>query len=214
MSIGSLSDITLQYLESKGIQSILDEAMHNVVLQMPEDPLAFLEKEFRRPTPVQVILTGPCGSGKTTLAAKLAAHYGIAHVSATVKDVGDVAMPADMLRELKGLQQEGKGWVLDGFPQTRADAIQLQTSGISPQLLFELQVPPGVALVRATAHAGASSKHTEDAAPIVKSYHLYDVRRTEIVTSYKPFYRAIDATVAAEEVAANVMKAIDTLHLS
>ncbi|KAG5504136.1 hypothetical protein JIQ42_05968 [Leishmania sp. Namibia] len=214
MSTGSLSVATLQYFESKGIQSILDEAMHNLMLEMPEDPLAFLEEAFRRPTPVHVILTGPRGSGKTTLAGRLGAHYGIVHVAAPTAAATDVAMPADVLRELRGLQKEGKGWVLDGFPQTRADVIQLQTSGISPQLVFELQVPPGVAVRRAITGAADSPGHPEDAAAVAKCHELYDVRRMEVITSYRPCYRGIDATGTADEVAADVVRAIDALHLS
>ncbi|KAG5481925.1 hypothetical protein LSCM1_05635 [Leishmania martiniquensis] len=213
MSTGSLSAAALQYFESKGIQFILDEAMHNLVLEMPEDPLAFLENAFRRPTPVRVILTGSCGSGKTTLATKIAAHYGIAHVAAPAAAAQDADVPTGVLMKLGCLQKEGKGWVLDGFPQTRADVIQLQTSGISPQLVFELQVPLEVAVARVTAAATDAPNHLQDATAIAKSNALYNVRRIEIINCYKPCYRGIDATRPADEVAADVVKAIDALHL-
>ncbi|CBZ25177.1 conserved hypothetical protein [Leishmania mexicana MHOM/GT/2001/U1103] len=212
MSTGTISAAALQYFESKGIQLILEEAMHDLVLEMPEDPLVFLEEAFRRPTPVHVIIIGPCGSGKTTLAATLAAHYGVTHVAATPAVAGDMVMPADVLGELKRLQKDGRGWVLDGFPQTRADAIQLQTSGISPQHVFELQIPASVALERATASAADPSKHTEEPTAIAKNYEHYEVRRIEITTSYQHCYRGVDATVSAEEVAAEVMKTIDAFQ--
>ncbi|KAG5508702.1 hypothetical protein JKF63_05200 [Porcisia hertigi] len=214
MSTGSVSDATLEYFNSKGIQSILEEAMHNLVLEMPEDPLTFLDEVFRRPTPVRVILTGPRGSGKTTLAAKLAAHYGVAHVLASAATVDDVAMPGDVLEELKSLQRKGKGWVLDGLPQTRAEVIQLQTLGVSPQHVFELQVPLGVVLERFTATATGTSSQLESLEAIAKSQKLYNVRRIEIVTSYQRCYHAIDATPPAEQVTADVIRAIDTLQRS
>ncbi|GET87355.1 hypothetical protein, conserved [Leishmania tarentolae] len=213
MSVGSISAESVQYFETKGISSILDEAMHNLMLEMPSDPLAFLEEAFRRPTPVHVMITGPQGSGKTTLAAKLAARYGITHVSATPQAAGDMSMPSDVLSELKHLHKEGKGWVLDGFPQSRVDAIQLQTSGISPQLVFELQVPLSVAMQRATAGVADPSKCQQEASALADKYEHYDVRRIEVTNSYQHCYRVIDATAPAEEVAAEVVKTIDALNL-
>lgn len=102
----------------------------------PDDP--------RRPVRLNLALIGPPGSGKGTQAIRLAATYGIPHVStgdilrASVRDgtplgklvaatlasgalVGDDLI-TDLVRERLGQPDARAGFVLDGFPRTMVQA--------------------------------------------------------------------------------------------
>jgi adenylate kinase len=213
MSTGSLSAETLEYFKAKNIQSILDEALHNLVQAMPDDPLKFLEDALRSPTPLRVILLGPPGSGKSTLAAKLAERYGAVHIDASPNAAkGEVMAAADILPRITEVHKSGKGWVLDGFPETRADTIQLQVSGVSPQRVFELQAPVSTTMAR-IANNGSEASHASEST-IRQRYRYYDMRKTEVAAAYRTCYVELSANGSSDELMEEVMKEIDALSLS
>ncbi|KPA77748.1 hypothetical protein ABB37_06595 [Leptomonas pyrrhocoris] len=213
MSTGSLSEETVRYFEEKNISFILDEAMHNVMQAMPEDPLQFLEDTLRKPTPLRVMVVGPPGSGKSTLAAKLAERYGVVHVDASPNAAtGEITAAADILPRITEAHKSGRGWVLDGFPERRANTIQLQAYGVSPQMVFELQAPVGITMARITSNRNEGSHVSEDA--IMQRYRYYDMRRAEVAAAYHTCYTGVSAAGSREEVLEQVSKAIDGLKLS
>ena len=100
--------------------------------------------DLRLPVPLNVVLIGPPGSGKGTQAVRLAAKYGIPHIStgdilrASVRDgtplgqrvaatlasgalVSDELI-TDLVRERLAQPDARAGFVLDGFPRTVVQA--------------------------------------------------------------------------------------------
>lgn len=121
---------------------------------------------------VRLIIFGRQGAGKGTQCARLAEHYGVPHIStgdmlrAAVRDGTDFGrkakefmdagqlLPDDIMVGLVGERLEApdaaRGWLLDGFPRTPAQAEALGTvTGDQPfDLAVNLEVPPEVVIER------------------------------------------------------------------
>lgn len=127
------------------------------------DAASFQERVGR---PIGVIFLGPPGAGKGTQAARLAAHLGVPRIStgemlrdaiAERSPLGKEAnpqmergelVPDDLLIGLirKRITQEdcARGFILDGFPRTLAQARSLAEMGLSDPSgwsVFEVEVP-------------------------------------------------------------------------
>lgn len=109
---------------------------------------------------MNLIILGAPGSGKGTQAVKIKERYGVAHIStgdilrAEVKAETELGLRAKSIMEAgqlvsdeivlamvgKRLQQEDcrQGWILDGFPRTRAQAEGLEGILAEQELSLEL----------------------------------------------------------------------------
>lgn len=171
MTTGKISEDASKYFEEKKIKSLLEEAMHDLLLNLPEDPLVFLQKSFSRQTPFRIMMAGGPGSGKGTQCKMLAEKYNIRVINARQLLLRELeegteishrieaflrkgALVPDeiyvelIIREVREAEKHYKGWVLDGFPQNRGHAISLQNAGISPQKFFYLSIPEEMAAER------------------------------------------------------------------
>jgi len=111
-----------------------------------------------------IIFCGAPGSGKGTQCAKLVAEFGYNHLSTgyllrdAVKANTDLGKQANAFMEkgelvpdnlVIGVVQEqmnkpelkNKGWILDGFPRTKAQAEALAKAGLVPDKIICLEVP-------------------------------------------------------------------------
>lgn len=171
MTTGKISEESLKYFEEKKIKALLEEAMHDLLLNLPDDPLVFLQNSFSRRTPLRLMVSGGPGSGKGTQCKILANKYNILVINARdliLRELDDAtevshriesylrkgALVPDeiyvelIIREVLEAEKHYKGWVLDGFPQNRGHAISLQNAGISPQKFFYLSIPEEMAAER------------------------------------------------------------------
>lgn len=120
----------------------------------------------------RLIVFGRQGAGKGTQCARLAAHYGIPHIStgdmlrAAVRDGTEFGLKAKEFMDagrllpddiMVGLVAErlaqpdaAEGWILDGFPRTppQADALAEVTGDHPVDLAVELEVPTEVVIER------------------------------------------------------------------
>lgn len=123
---------------------------------------------------MNVVLMGPPGSGKGTQASELAAERGLAHIAtgfilrnavkagtglgrqveAVLADGGLVpdAIMMDLIEEHLAAPTAQQGWLLDGFPRTRPQALGLQArlSGLGQTIdrVVVLDVPDDVIVAR------------------------------------------------------------------
>jgi adenylate kinase len=189
---------------------------------------------------LNILLLGPQGSGKGTQARRISAEYGVPHVATgdmlreaiaagtelgrKVKPIlarGDLVPDEDMIwliRERLSRDDTAKGFVLDGFPRTMAQAealdAMLREIGRELTIVFELQLPEAVCIERLLRRARLEGR-VDDTPEVVK--HRLDLyhRETEPLIEH---YRAtgklvgIHADRPIPEVFAEIQEALD--HLS
>lgn len=200
MSAGELSDESIAYLEKNNIKPLLEELFHDVLMHLPDNPLEFLLKALCGKTTLRLIIVGPVGSGKQTQSQLVAQKYGVVHVKAEdvfreemakgTEEGGRVALclregtplPNDLAAELitRRLKMEdaaSKGWVLDGFPLMRAQALHLQAAGLSPLLVVMLHVPTEVSVERCVGCQKDPATQRKDCAE--RFFFGRDARRNE-----------------------------------
>lgn len=248
MTTGQISEEALKYFEEKRIKALLEEAMHNLLLNLPDDPLAFLQQTFSVSTPIRIIFAGGPGSGKGTQSQLLAEKYNLLAINSRKLLIREYEEGTEMghriesylrkaalvpdeiyveliLREVRKAEQEYKGWVLDGFPQTRSHAIYLQNAGVSPQKFFYLSIPEEVAAKRCLGRrvkALPSEKNSlvsalmPDDSPdgIASRLSHFLARKDELLDSYAPFFVRIPGNGTIEEVNKEICEQIDNLDIA
>jgi len=108
--------------------------------------------------PPRICIIGPCGSGRTLQCKLVAKQYGLVHVDLaplirayqkengmTIEDIPPEFMSDEELcsvvgRRLKQTDCARKGWVLDGFPKTPAQAEFLRQSHLWPTRLVQIKI--------------------------------------------------------------------------
>ncbi|CCD17570.1 unnamed protein product [Trypanosoma congolense IL3000] len=259
MSTGQLSAEAVEYLEKKRVTYLLEELFHDVLRHLPENPLEFLLNALDNKTTLQLIIVGPPGSGKQTQARRIAKRYGAVHVRAQDLFLREVAnktpegeiiercmaegeeVPTHITSELviRRLKEEDvvkRGWVLEGFPQTRSQALRLQTAGLPPLLFIVLDVDSEMSVKRCMGrqydpitqniyHADylpppvgmqveRLSPEDGSRAAVASGWKYFDARRDELVECYEPFYVRIEGSRTFEEVFTEICEQVDSRFAS
>ncbi|XP_061117703.1 adenylate kinase 8 [Conger conger] len=157
------------YAEKHEIFDLVQLMVTNLLVDKPEDPLQYLIDYLKRGTldVPRVMLLGPPASGKRTIAKQLCEHSHAVHVTASgvLKGDTELARRAQLHRDqqqevpselwIRLLQQRlsrtdcvQQGWVLEGIPQNRQDALLLQELGIAPDHVVMLEAPDAVLIHR------------------------------------------------------------------
>ena len=161
--------------------------------------------------PLDLLLLGVQGSGKGTQAKRLAAEYGLEHLSTgdmlrqaiaegtelgwrvkPILEAGDL-VPDDLMIELirKRLEapEAAVGFILDGFPRTmaQADALDSMLAEIDRPLsvVLELQVPDDVAIQRLRKRAVEEGRSDDTPEAIANRIDLYHRETKPLVSHYR-----------------------------
>lgn len=161
----------LAYLETKKVERLMEYLYHELLLALPADPLAHLSKLLETPETPKIIIAGPPAGGKGTQCEMIAKKYGVVHISTgdLLRDetrkgtplgkqaqtymsqgalVPDSLITQLVAARLKQDDVQSRGWLLDGFPRTRTQALNLQQMGIIPSVVIVLEVPDEVVASR------------------------------------------------------------------
>ena len=152
------------YASKQGIEALLSLLLQKVLIERPEDPVAYLINVLKEWSPRMVVTLGPPASGKYTLASLLAERLALEHVSPSDLVEGMIAsdtviggemqryldrgmsIPDELiepivLARLRERDCRDKGWVMDGWPRTAEQAQRLVDQELLPQIAVVLQVP-------------------------------------------------------------------------
>jgi adenylate kinase len=186
--------------------------------------------------PMRLLLIGAPGAGKGTQAQRLAQRFGIAHISSgdllrqhvrdgtslgqTIKsylDSGDLVPDGavmDMLRKPVVAAAQARGYVLDGFPRTVAQAeaafTVVRTLGAEVQAAVHLDVPRDE-LVRRLLRRGRGSDDTE--AVIEHRLQVYRDNTVPLLEYYagREWMFTVDGTQPAEAVHRDIVTRLQKL---
>ncbi|KAM7092304.1 adenylate kinase 8 isoform 2-T2 [Molossus nigricans] len=159
-----------QYGEANHIFELMQNMLEQLLIHQPKDPIPFMINHLQRDNDnvPRVIILGPPASGKTTIAMWLRKHLNCSlltvenliarqHSSLAAGARSQFqkmkAVPRRLLVKLiqERMQEEdcvSQGWILDGIPETREQALLIQTLGITPRHVILLSAPDTVLIER------------------------------------------------------------------
>ncbi|EPQ17581.1 Adenylate kinase 8 [Myotis brandtii] len=136
-----------QYGERHHVFEMMQSMLEQLLIHQPKDPLQFMIEHLQRNNDrvPKIVILGPPASGKTTIAMWLAKHLKtnlLTLDSLLAIDHSELAEGARRHYERK------RGWILDGIPETREQAMMVQTLGITPRHVIVLSAPDTVLIER------------------------------------------------------------------
>ena len=183
-----------------------------------------------------VVIFGPPGVGKGTQSKHIAERWGLCHVSTGDLLRAEVAsgsrrskrLAADMKngvlvpdrvllrlvrQALDGEQCQSKGWLLDGFPRTEAQALAMVRSGLVPHEILVLNASAAVSAARvlqraaAARRAGGAVRADDTEAAVATRLQAYTATQRGVLGALTSFLRV--HVIDGERAVAQVSGAID-----
>jgi adenylate kinase len=190
---------------------------------------------------MRLLLVAYPGAGKGTQAAKLAAHYGIVHLSSGAllraevtrgSEIGRIAaefmkrgdlVPDELVLQTLSapvLEAAGKGgYVLDGFPRTvhqaeEAYSIAQLVEGVELQAVIHLRVSHRELLNRIRTRAAQEGRFDDNELAIAHRFEVFDAETRPLLAFYadRGILVDINGEQGVQEVFADIAAAIDGLR--
>ncbi|XP_066568751.1 adenylate kinase 8 [Amia ocellicauda] len=157
------------YAEEKEIYDLMESMLTQLIVDRPEDPIQYLIDLLKRDSMEvpRIFLLGPPASGKRTIAKMLCEHTHAIRVGASslLEEDTDLVRAARQYQDqrqeipselwIKLVRQRlskmdciKRGWVFEGIPRTREQAVLLQEAGIAPEHVVLLDAPDTVLIER------------------------------------------------------------------
>ncbi|XP_008004041.2 adenylate kinase 8 isoform X4 [Chlorocebus sabaeus] len=159
-----------QYGEENHIFELMQNMLEQLLIHQPEDPIPFMIQHLHKDNDnvPRIVILGPPASGKTTIAMWLCKHlnsslltlenlilneFSFTATKAKRLYLQRKTIPSALLVQLiqERLAEEDcvkRGWILDGIPETREQALRIQTLGITPRHVIVLSAPDTVLIER------------------------------------------------------------------
>ncbi|KAM5259442.1 adenylate kinase 8 isoform 3-T3 [Hipposideros larvatus] len=159
-----------QYGEANHIFEMMQNMLEQLLIYRPEEPIPFMIDHLQQNNDnvPKIVVLGPPAAGKTTIAMWLCKHLNsnlLTTENLIAKEFSSLAagarghyqktksVPGTLLVRLiqERLREEDcvkRGWILDGIPETREQALTIQTLGIVPRHIIVLSAPDTVLIER------------------------------------------------------------------
>lgn len=207
MSSTELFEDAATYVEKNKIFQLFESLLQDVVVNKPDKPIDHLIKLLKRDAVPKIVVAGPPGAQARSLCELMSSKTGLVHVIASdvwrelarlnsepglkikaLHDAGE-AVPSELLLEvLKEKLTMGdcvsKGWILEGFPSTKAEARSMLAAGLLPTRFLHVAVSDVEAVRR------LAGRRVDPQANVV--YHLEDSPPPDAATAARLIQRADD----------------------
>jgi adenylate kinase len=190
---------------------------------------------------MRLLMVAPPGAGKGTQAARLASHYGMAHLSSGELLREEVAAGSEIGRDVAAYLERGDlvpdevvieiltkpvldavehgGYVLDGFPRTlrqaeEAHRVAKQVEGIELQAVVHLAVGHDEVRRRLLARARREGRSDDTGTTIAHRLEVFDAQTRPLLAYYagRGLVVDIDGEQPVEKVFADIVDALDSLR--
>lgn len=244
-----VTEDTLNYLREKNVAELMDYMLRAIVHAKPTNPREFLHALTAEPLPPHVVIAGPPASGKGTQCGRIVEHYARVnggrrpvHISSGDLLREEVHHDTELGRIAAGYMNSGRlvpdtliisivrkrllredavrnGWLLDGFPRNKEQAMALHSIGLSPELFLILEVPDEVLVERVEGrrtdpatgeiyHMKFNPPPASDIALLDRLEQRDDDRREILIPRLQEFHKAVQSLIdyyspIAERVDAN-----------
>lgn len=187
---------------------------------------------------MNILLLGPQGSGKGTQAKRISAEYGIPHIATgdmlraaieqgtelglrvkPIVDAGELVpdeLMVELIRERLGQDDAREGFVLDGFPRTRPQALALDAMlreiGRELTVIFALHVSEEVCIERLLKRAVEEGRSDDTPDAIRRRLRRYYEETEPLIEHYRASTGrvvGIHADRAPNEVFAEIQAVLD-----
>ncbi|KAG5505776.1 hypothetical protein JKF63_05112 [Porcisia hertigi] len=229
----SLPEDSVKYIKDKNIGQLMEYILRRIIAEKPARPLSFVHELTAVPLPPQLAFAGPPASGKGTQAQHIRAYYKRTtgkkpvHISsgdllrAEVAEgtymgkiaeacmkcgqlVPDSLIIAIIRKRLSMDDAVTNGWLLDGFPRNRSQAIALDAAGLCPRIFVVLDAPDDILFERVEGrrtdpvtgniyHLKYNPPPTDDMALIERLQHRDDDTREVLGPRLETYHSMIDS---------------------
>eukprot|EP00759_Apiculatamorpha_spiralis_P042688 PhF_6_TR40579/c0_g1_i1/m.60850/K00939/adk, AK; adenylate kinase len=247
-----------QYMDQHGVAALFENMYHELLIRQPQDPVTYLRNFLGRNSVRKIIVSGPPAGGKGTQCDQIVQNFGVVHISTGDLLREEVRQGTKLGLEAKTFMNQGllvsdaiiiqlvtsrlakedvleRGWLLDGFPRTRAQALALQLQGIIPDVVILLDVPDDVVMERIEGRRtdpltgkifhlkynpppvddvdllGRLEQRSDDTADsIQRRLQIYHRNERDIVSCYSTAVTRVDGTRDKDLIFADVKAAIES----
>lgn len=234
-STDGLSEDSLKYIKEHHISQLMEFLLRNILTEKPANPLKHLHAITGQALPPQLVLAGPPASGKGTQAHHICAYYEKrdgkkpvhvssgdllreevskgTHMGKIAQDYmtkGDLVPDSLIIGMIRNrLSQDDaviNGWLLDGFPRTRAQAEELDAAGFCPRVFLVLETPEDILIERVEGrrtdpvtgniyHMKYNPPPADDTALLERLQQREDDSREILVPRLKRYHEMLDGLV-------------------
>lgn len=224
-----LTDTGCISLQSSQLSTVIIKSMANEKKVLPS---SIYDKDHNIGGP-RIFLTGPPGSGKSSVGKNLESRYGMIFISTgqllrdlcrespdsklaqkikSLMDRGEL-VPADIMRDIvinKLLSEKckNKGYVLDGYPPSYNDLLNLNEYSIIPDLVLNFECSDDTAISRQCGRGERSTDNEDSARERLKVYHS-EIPKADKLYEWYPSTPII--SINAEESQLDVLRYVCTL---
>ncbi|KAK6091986.1 hypothetical protein MT418_007520 [Batrachochytrium dendrobatidis] len=162
------------YVDKHGLFDLFHNIITKITIEKPVEPFQFIIDRLQKPFPTSILVIGPPSCGQKTIIESLVRTYDAVHVHAgslirnaiekkttigiqaqAYLDRGHL-VPDDIIISLvlSRLQNESdvieRGYVLEGYPRTREQAVAMLRKGLIPDHTIVFDIPDEMVINRVT----------------------------------------------------------------